>query len=87
MFNWLGNLRLDFFIPDKNIAIECQGEQHFNHVKYFDPTIEDFIKRQEYDKLKNSLCKDHNTKIIYYSLKKHKNCITDLNKILKLIKN
>ena len=87
MFNWLGNLRLDFFIPEKNIAIECQGDQHFKHIKYFDPTIEDFIKRQERDNLKNSLCKDHNIKIIYYSLKKYKNCITDLNKILKLIKN
>lgn len=31
-FEWLKyetNMRLDFFLPDFNLAIECQGEQHF----------------------------------------------------------
>ena len=41
------------------------------------------IKR---DENKYNLCKEHGIKLIYYSYKKYKNCITDLNKILTLIK-
>ena len=28
-FPWLGLLSLDFYLPEYNVAIECQGEQHF----------------------------------------------------------
>ena len=37
-FEWLkykNNLYLDFYLPDYNIAIECQGEQHFEPVEHF----------------------------------------------------
>lgn len=36
-FDWLKyehKQRLDFFLPKYNIAIECQGEQHFEEVEY-----------------------------------------------------
>ena len=26
---WLGKQSIDFFLPQYNIAIECQGKQHF----------------------------------------------------------
>lgn len=32
-FDWLNNQRLDFYLPDYNIAIECQGEFHFQPIK------------------------------------------------------
>ena len=28
-FKWLGKQHLDFYLPEYNIAIECQGKQHF----------------------------------------------------------
>ena len=84
-FPWLGLLRLDFYIPSKNIAIECQGEQHFKHCEYFD-TLESFKERQKRDQLKYELCLNNNIKLLYYSNKKYKNCITNINKILNQIK-
>ena len=85
MFPWLGKLRLDFYIPNKNIAIECQGEQHFSCCTYFDDE-ETFKLRKERDKIKYQLCLNNNIKLLYYSSKKHKNCITNINNILKQIK-
>lgn len=69
-FNWLGLQRLDFYLPDYNIAIECQGGQHFRSVEYFGGE-EEFKKRQELDERKYNLCKDNNVRILYYSTEKH----------------
>ena len=47
-FEWLKNkntMRLDFFLNNKNIAIECQGEQHFKIFKYFGGNVNDFQQR------------------------------------------
>ena len=51
MFPWLNRQRLDFFLPDYNIAIEYQGEQHFKPIKYFGGEKR-FIDRIERDKKK-----------------------------------
>lgn len=84
MFKWLGKQRLDFYLPDYNIAIECQGEQHFKLVPYFD-NEESFKLRKKRDKIKNKLCFENNVKLYYFSNVKHKNCITNKNKLLNLI--
>ena len=65
-FTWLGRQHLDFYLPDLNIAIECQGEQHFIPVKNFGGEKR-FKKRNELDILKNNLCKEHNIKMKYFS--------------------
>lgn len=59
-------LFLDFYLPEYNIAIECQGIQHFEPCKRFGGFInyEKTIKR---DKIKFELCKKHNIKILYYT--------------------
>lgn len=67
-FDWLKyklSLSLDFYSPDLNIAIECQGEQHFRSVDYFggDKKFEDIQQR---DLHKFQLCQSHNIKVIYY---------------------
>jgi len=62
-FNWLGKQRLDFYIPKYNIAIECQGIQHFENRDFFEPL--EII--QERDKLKKQLCEEHGIKVLYYS--------------------
>lgn len=64
-FEWLkktNNLYLDFYDEENNIAIECQGEQHFiDKGKFGD--FENIIQR---DKIKFQLCEEHNIKLIYY---------------------
>ena len=48
-FKWLkhkGLLRLDFYLPDYNMAIECQGIQHFSDGVFFGS------KNSQYDNIK-----------------------------------
>lgn len=63
-FEWLGNLSLDFYLPKYNIAIECQGIQHFKPVEYFGGKIayEEQVKR---DKRKKKLCIENNIELRY----------------------
>ena len=56
---------MDFYLPDYKIAIECQGEQHFNDVLFFNDTS--LEKRIELDERKYNLCKEHNINIVYYT--------------------
>lgn len=66
--NWLknkGSLSLDFYLPDYNIAIECQGRQHFEPVMDFGG-VKTFKQSIERDKKKLSLCKENNIKLLYY---------------------
>lgn len=69
-FPWLkgkGRMYLDFFIVDKGIVIECQGEQHFDerHGTFLSPTHKDFAALSERDRLKKMLCEEHGIKMIY----------------------
>lgn len=67
-FNWLGLQSLDFYLPDYNVAIECQGIQHFSFKKSSKIfTEEKMIKTKELDKRKKDLCDENNIKLIYYS--------------------
>lgn len=68
-FSWLGLQSFDFYIPSKGVAIECQGEQHFNVVERFggERQLKIQLKR---DELKYCLAKEHNINLIYYCDKK-----------------
>lgn len=70
-FEWLGRQSLDFYLPDYNIAIECQGKQHFGEGYGSDEIIFEQIKLN--DSKKYQLCHNNNIKLIYYF-----NEITDL---------
>lgn len=65
-FDWLGKQHLDFYLPDYNMAIECQGRQHFKPISVFGGE-HDFISIVERDKIKNKACKENNVKLIYYT--------------------
>jgi hypothetical protein len=72
-FDWLVNkqhMYLDFFIPEKNIAIECQGIGHFlplnTKIKNYDPEKQFQIVREN-DKMKKKLCLENGIKILYFS--------------------
>ena len=72
----LGKLELDFFIPSLNIAIECQGKQHFGYGGWgIDKEINDILKR---DLRKNEICKSLNIKLLYYARKDYFKNVNDL---------
>ena len=58
------SLSLDFYLPQYNIAIECQGSQHFEPNEYFGGE-EAFEKQIERDERKKKLCEENNVKLIY----------------------
>lgn len=76
-FPWLkykNNMYLDFFLVNENIAIECQGEQHFkptdfSHRKDEKETIERFKMQKERDNAKLKLCQEHGIKVEYIGYK------------------
>lgn len=66
-FNWLGKKSLDFYLPEYNIAIECQGRQHFEAIDFFGGE-KSLYENKERDKIKFELCKKNNVALIYYIL-------------------
>ena len=57
---------LDFYLPEYNCCIECQGIQHFMSVPFFDQ-YESFEKRLNKDSNKQKLCLEHGIRIYYFS--------------------
>lgn len=84
-FKWLGRQSLDFYLPEYNIAIECQGIQHFKCVEYFGGQ-EEFKKRLELDLIKKKKCDENKIKLIYYSNIENFNIINNLDELLLKIK-
>ncbi len=91
-FTWLKNdktnyvLPLDFYLPDYNIAIECQGEQHFKNNRWFGCKDKNriyyyFKEIQKRDKIKKELCKKNNLPLYYINY--NDNVEEKLNEILK----
>ena len=70
-------LRFDFYLPDYNLLIECQGIQHKEWREGWQ-TKEDFERQLEHDKRKREYAKEHNINLLeiwYYELKDIKNII------------
>ena len=65
-FSWLGRQSLDFYLPDYNIAIECQGIQHYEPVDQYggNKRLEQQI---ESDSRKLKLCSENGIKILYFT--------------------
>jgi hypothetical protein len=70
-FKWLGLQKLDFYLPEYNVGIECQGIQHFkvtNYVyskpltneEYFEYNISNDIKKYE-------RCKENGLTLLYFT--------------------
>ena len=67
-FSWLvyvEPLRLDFYIPELNVAIECQGRQHYEPVDIFGGA-DGFNTQVLRDAQKYQLCNNNNITIIYF---------------------
>ncbi len=64
MPQWLGKQHLDIYLPEKNIGIEYQGDQHQEPVDFFGGK-EGFENRIKLDNKKKELCQKNNCKLIY----------------------
>lgn len=65
-----GNLSYDFYLPDYNLLIECQGIQHESWRKNW-ITKEDFEKQLEHDRRKREYAKKNNIDLLeiwYYDM-------------------
>lgn len=88
-FEWLKYKKkqyLDFYLPNHNIAIECQGEQHyrpvdFSHMNNIAKANENLIINQARDKNKQILCEKHGIVILYISF--NENLEEKLTNLLK----
>ena len=82
-----GVLEFDFYIPNKNILIEYQGEQHYFPIDFAGRGVEwaneNFILNKKRDDIKRVYCKTNNIKLIevaYWDIKKIKEIlIKELN--------
>ena len=81
-FEWLGKLSLDFYLPQYNIAIECQGEQHYKPIKYIGGE-EKLRIISERDDRKKILCESNGVKIFY--IKYTENIENKVKELLKQI--
>lgn len=73
-------LPFDFYLPEDNVCIEYDGEQHFRAVNYFGGE-EGLAIRQKHDDMKTKFCNNNKIKLIrirYDSI----NTITDVEDIL-----
>ena len=92
-FDWLrykNPMKLDFYLPKYNVAIECQGIQHFKAVEHFGGD-EGLKYNIEKDTKKANLCLENNVKLLYYSNEKYdkylgKKVYHSLSKLLEEIK-
>ena len=70
-YSWLKSpkgkpMQLDWYSPDLKIAVEFNGQQHYEYIKYFQRTKKDFKYLQDCDKTKKEICKKR--KIILLSI-------------------
>lgn len=97
-FKWLGKQSLDFYLPQYNIGIECQGSQHFISDFFLDKGkeyAEELLRKtQKRDERKKTLCSERGITLIYFLSKSHIKYMTsdsiyftELGELLKHIKS
>lgn len=97
-FEWLknkqGSKTLDFYLPEYNAAIECQGIQHFEPTDFANKGKEWAKKKYNYtienDKIKLTECQKRGIKIYYYSnlgIEYPYEVFEDKNKLFEKIKS
>lgn len=62
--NTLEILELDFYIPERKIAIEVQGRQHYEFVEFFHKDYDKFLLQLERDNIKKDLCYGRKIKLV-----------------------
>lgn len=72
-------LPFDFYLPDYNVCIEYDGEQHYRPIDFFGGQ-EGFMKRQHNDNIKSDFCLNNN--IILLRIRYDDDITTVLDKFL-----
>lgn len=72
---WLGRQSLDFYLPDYNVGIECQGKQHFGVGGWGKNFDYQNVKRLDIKKYK--LCNENGINLYYLMNIKNKSYITE----------
>ena len=67
---WLGQQRLDAFLPGRKIAFEYHGRQHFEPVEFFGGN-EAFERRKRLDQKKRDLCDANGIRLIVFVEPEH----------------
>lgn len=57
-------LKLDFFLPNRKLAVEVDGKQHDQRVGFFHKTPRDFYHAQANDRKKDVWCELNHIKIV-----------------------
>ena len=55
---------IDLYLPNKRLAIECQGQQHYEQNNFFHKSKTDFIHGQVKDKVKKSWCEANDITLV-----------------------
>lgn len=77
LLNQEGNrLELDFYIPTLNVAIEVQGDQHFEFCEFMHGDIDGFNRLKRDDAVKKTKCKERGITLVE---------ITDANQLSNLV--
>lgn len=79
--------RYDFYLPQYNLFIEYDGQQHYEPVRFHGNNIEEnlheFHKVQEHDKIKNQYCEENNINLLRIPYWETKNIETIINNCLQ----
>lgn len=85
---FLNKLKPDFYLPDYNLIIEYDGEQHFKPVRFGNYSDDEakniFEKTKQNDKLKNKLCEENGIEVLRISYIEFNNIEDILNKTFKV---
>lgn len=79
---YINKLRLDFYIPKYNLAIEFHGKQHYEMIEFFHRNQENFELAQNRDKIKKQFCLENNIKLLIISYLDECNIVSILDKVL-----
>ena len=85
---FLGKQSLDFYLPKCNIAIECQGDQHFIETFFSSNDKGKLAKQIERDKRKLKLCNENGITMLYFTHFKSPpyECFTKIEDLMEIIK-
>lgn len=71
-------MSIDFFVPQRMIAIECDGIHHAKYNKFFHGSYKNFVAQKQRDNKKSWFCELNNIKLIR---------ITTIEELFKLYGN
>lgn len=79
--------RFDFYLPEFNLFIEYDGEQHYKPVRYFSQSDEEveatFNETKRRDKIKDQYCKENNINLLRIPYWEKQNIKTIINNYLQ----